>query len=159
MGSLILPVLVLMGFPIFLLFFFRTNLGVVFLSACGGLVLLNTLDPTVVTTAGAIIPSEGEAYVRLLVVLLSMIFAAMMFRGATKHSHLLLHFMISLLLGVMLLTIIPSSTGISWIMEITKNKIWQNVSDFETLIIAAGMSLSFLAILFGQRKHDVGKHK
>ena len=159
MSELLIPAIVLTVFPLFLLLFFRTNAGVVFLSACGGLVLLSTLDPNVVSAAGAILPSEGEAYVRFLVVALSMSFSAMMFKGATKHSHLPLHIIISLVLSVTLLMILPSSTGLSWLMNVSKSSLWQNAQDYKTLIVALGMSLSFLAILLGQRKHEAhNKH-
>ena len=55
-------------FPLLLLFVFKANAGILFLAACAGLVLLQTLDPTVVTTAGAVIPGDGESVIRLLVV-------------------------------------------------------------------------------------------
>jgi hypothetical protein len=159
MIPLILPLAVLTVIPLFLLFFFKTNAGVVFLAACGGLVLLDTLDPNVVIAAGAIIPSEGEGYVRFFVVLLSMSFAAMMFRHAAKAHHIILHVSISLVLALTLLLILPSSTGLSWLLDASKSEIWQNIDDYRTLVVALGMSLSFLAILFGQRKHEAhSKH-
>ena len=153
MTPLILPILILLGIPLFLLFFFRTNAGVVFLGACGGLVLLNTLDPNVVTAAGSIIPSEGESYVRFLVVFLSMSFAAMMFRHAINSSYIVLHVLISIFLAATLILILPASTGLSWLLDATKSDIWQTASEYKTLVVATGMSLSLLAILLQQSKH------
>ena len=76
MIDIIASSLLLLGLPLFLLFFFKANAGVLFFAACAGIVLLESLDPTVVTTASAVLPGEGEAYIRLAVVMLSVIFSA-----------------------------------------------------------------------------------
>ncbi len=131
-----------------------------FLATCAGFVLLESLDPTVVTTAGAIVPGEGEAFVRLAVVLLSVIFAGVMFRHAVKNSQLPLHIAIAIFIGITLVLILPASTGVSWLLDTTKESMWQDVNDYRTLVIAGGFSLSLLAILLSkQSKHGKDKHK
>jgi len=147
MTSLIITAVVLFAVPMFLLMFFKTNAGMMFLSACAGIVLLESLDAAVVTTAGAIVPGEGEAYVRLAVVVLSILFAALMFRNTVHGSSLVLHGFITVLLGVTLWIILPSSTGVSWLLESHDQSLWQDINDFRTLIVAAGFSLSLLSVL------------
>lgn len=159
MTSLIISFVFLVGLPLALLIVLKTNAGVMFLAACAGLVLLDSLDPTVVTTAGAIIPGEGEALVRLTVVLLSIIFAATMFRHAISNAQLPLHIVIALLIGVTLWLVLPSSTGVTFLLDNAKQSLWQNTNDFLTLIVASGFSLSLLAILLAKpAKHEKGKH-
>jgi hypothetical protein len=68
-----IPLILFTAIPLAMLFFFKANAGVMFFATCSGLVLLGNLDPVVVTTAGAVVPGEGEAYIRLAVVVLSMI--------------------------------------------------------------------------------------
>ena len=158
MTALIMSGIVLLGLPLLLLFWFKTNAGVVFLAACAGLVLLSSLDPVVVSAAGAFVPHEGEAYVRLIVVLLSIIFAAMMFKHSVKSGYLYLHVLLALLTAVMLWLLLPSVTGVSWLLDNSKEAIWQNVNEYRTLIVAAGFSLSLLAVLT-KASHHSGKAK
>src|SRR6056297_2640011 len=126
MSSLIIAGIILLGFTISLLWFFKANVGVMFLAACSGLVLLSSIDPVVITTAGSVVPSEGEAYVRLSVVLLSVVFAAMMFRNSVHGSKLLLHGMIAALLALVLLLVLPETTGVSWLVDATREPLWQD---------------------------------
>jgi hypothetical protein len=77
--------------PLGLLFLLKTNAGIMFLAACAGLVLLESLDPTVVMTAGSFLPGEGEAYIRLIVIFLSIGFAALMFRNSVAKAQLAIH--------------------------------------------------------------------
>jgi hypothetical protein len=157
--DIVLPLLFFLGLPLFMLYFFKANGGIMFLAACAGLVLLNSLDPVVVTAAGAVVPGEGEAYVRLSVVLLSIVFSGLVFRGTTKGTALVLSTIVSLLLAVMLWTTLPSATGLSWLINTIDTEYWNNINNFKTLIIAAGFSLSLLAVLFGQNKpHKKSKH-
>jgi hypothetical protein len=153
MVTLVITGLVLLIFPMFLLFFFKTNAGMMFLSACAGLVLLGSLDPAVVTTAGAVVPGEGEAYVRLTVVILSILFASLMFRHTVKGSSLILHAFIITLLAITLWIILPGATGVSWLLENRKESLWQDINDFRSLIIATGFSLSMLSVLTHSRRH------
>lgn len=160
--ELALPLLLFLGLPLFMLYFFKSNGGIMFLAACAGLVLLNSLDPVVVTAAGAVVPGEGEAYVRLAVVLLSIVFSGLVFRGTTKGSALVLNTVVVILLAVMLWVTLPSATGVSWLIDGIDNEYWKVTNDFRTLIIAAGFALSLLAVLFGHKKshvkHGKGKH-
>lgn len=156
--ELVAPIALFLGLPLFMLFFFKSNGGIMFLAACAGLVLLNSLDPVVVTTAGAIVPGEGEAYVRLAVVMLSIVFSGLVFRGTTKGTALLLNTFIIIILGVMLWLTLPSVTGVSWLVSSIDSEYWKTVFDFQTLIIALGFALGLLAVLFGHKKPSHGKH-
>jgi hypothetical protein len=156
-----LSFLLLLGLPLFMLYFFKANAGVMFLAACAGLVLLDSLDPVVVTAAGAVVPGEGEAYVRLVVVLLSIVFSGLVFRGTVKGSGLVLGTVIVGILGTMLWVTLPSATGISWLIDGIDSEYWNIINDFRTIIIAIGFALGLLAVLFGHKKphHGKGKHK
>ncbi len=156
--DLILPIILFLGLPLFMLFFFKANGGIMFLAACAGLVLLNSLDPVVITTAGAIVPGDGEAYIRLGVVMLSIIFSGLVFRGTTKGTALLLNTLIVVILAVMLWLTLPSVTGVSWLVESINNEHWKTVYNYQTLLIALGFALSLLAVLFGHKKPQHGKH-
>ena len=157
--ELALPVLVFFGFPLFMLFFFKSNGGIMFLAACAGLVLLNSLDPVVVTAAGAVVPGEGEAYVRFAVVLLSIIFSGLVFRGTTKGSALVLNTFVIIFMALMLWVTLPSATGATWLINGTESNYWKIINDFKTLVIAAGFGLSLIAVLFGHKKpHGKGRH-
>jgi hypothetical protein len=159
MASLIISFVVLAGLPVALLVGLKTNAGIMFLAACAGLILLESLDPTVVTTAGAIVPGEGEAFVRLAVVLLSVVFSGVMFRHSVSNSQIPIHILIAFLIGVMLALILPASTGVSWLLDTTRESLWQDVNDYRTLVIAGGFSLSLLAILLAKpAKHGKEKH-
>ena len=147
MTTLAVPLLILLGLPLLILIFFKTNAGVMFLAACSGLVLLSSLDPTVVITAGAIVPGVGEAYVRLSIVMLSILFAAMMFRGTTQGSKIFLNILIVIFLSGTLWLVLPRATGVSWLIDSTKESIWKSLDDFKSLIIATGFALSLLAVL------------
>ncbi len=153
MTTLVISVLLLLILPLALLLLFKTNAGVMFLSACAGLVLLGSLDPTVVTAAGAIVPGVGEAYVRLSIVILSIVFAAMMFQGTTHGSKMFFNVVIVIFLAGTLWLILPGVTGVSWLIDSTKESTWKSFNDFKSLIIASGFALSLLAVLVRGGKH------
>lgn len=152
MTELTLAILVFLGLPMFLLVFFKTNAGMMFLASCSGLVLLGSLDPVVVTAAGAVLPSEGESYVRLFVVALAIVFSALVFRGTIHGSKLFLHGAIVVFLAGLLCLQLPSSTGLSWMSNITSDPVWVEVNNYESLIIAAGFSLSLVGVLTAQSR-------
>ena len=156
MTSLILSGLLVLGLPLVLLLMFKASAGMMFFASCAGLVLLHSLDPAVVSTAAAVVPGEGEAYVRLAVVGAALVFAALMFRG-TVHgmTSLLLHAFVVLLLALMLWVTLPSATGLSWMLENSRESVWRTVNDFRSLIVAAGFSLSMVVILTnkGRSRH------
>ncbi len=160
MSEILIPFLILTGFVGSLLWFFKANVGVMFLAACSGLVLLSSIDPVVITTAGSVVPSEGEAYVRLSVVLLSIVFASMMFRNAVHGAKFLLHGVIALLLSVVLLLVLPETTGVSWLVAASERQEWQDLNEFRSLILASGFALSLVAVLTTQKKshHKKSKH-
>lgn len=139
---------------------FKSNTGIMFLASCAGLVLLNNLDPVVVTAAGAVIPGEGEAYVRLAVVLLSIVFAGLVFRGTTKGSAMPLSVLIAIILSLTLWMTLPEATGVSWLVNSTSSQYWRDMDSFRALIISAGFALSLIAVLTGKPKHNSkSKHK
>jgi hypothetical protein len=156
--DIVFPIVLFLGLPLFMLFFFKANGGIMFLAACAGLVLLNSLDPVVVTAAGAVVPGEGEAYIRLAVVLLSIVFSGLVFRGTIKGSALVLNTIIVGILAVVLWITLPSATGLSWLISSISGDYWKIINDFRTLIIAAGFALSLLAVLFGHKKPQNSKH-
>lgn len=157
--DLLLPVIIFFIIPLAILFFFKSNGGILFLAACAGIVLLNSLDPVVVTAAGAIVPGEGEAYIRLLVVMLSMLFSGLVFRNTVKGSAIFLSVLIVFVTSLMLWVTMPEATGVSWLIESIDLEIWARMKDFSTLIIAAGLGLSLVSILLGQkREHKKSKH-
>lgn len=153
MTTLVITGLLLLILPLVLLFIFRTNAGVMFLAACAGLVLLGSLDPTVVITAGAVVPGEGEAYIRLSIVMLSVLLAAMMFKGSVKGSTLFLHAGVIVFLAGTLWVLLPSATGLSWLVDSAEETVWQRLYDFRSIIIAAGFSSSLLAVLTRTKGH------
>jgi len=153
MSVLLLTTLVLLVLPLFLLFFFGTNAGVMFLAACAGIVLLSSLDPAVVTTAGAVVPGEGEAYIRLSVVMLAIVLGAMMFRHTVKGPVLLAHVFVILFLAGTLWTLLPNVTGVSWLVESTNQSVWDTLSDFTSLIVSAGFVSGLVAVLARSKKH------
>jgi hypothetical protein len=150
MISLMLSAGLILGAMLFLLFFFRANGGILFFAACTAVVLLQSLDPAVVSTAAAIVPKEGEAYVKLLVLLLSLVFAALMFKGSVKSSHLALHGVVVVVGSALLLLVLPELTALSWLLEVRSNMLWQTAKEYETLIVTLGFSLSLLALLMGK---------
>ena len=155
MTPLLISAFILLGVPAGLLYVFRSNAAIMFLAACAGIVLLGSLDPNVVATAGAFVPGEGEAYTRLSVVFLSIGFAAMMFRGTIKKpSGYLLHGLLILIMAFMLWTSLPFVTGISWLIDSTEQSHWSTIEDYRTFIIALGLSLSLVVLLrSGKTKH------
>ena len=158
MSALVIATIAITAYILIVLHTFKANAGVMFLAACAGLILLNSIDPTVITTAGAIVPSEGEAYVRLTVVLLSILFAAMMFRKSIQGSHVILHGFVGVVLALVLILILPETTGVSWLIDASRESIWQDVDNFRSLIVAGGFGLSLIAVLTTTRKHPRRKH-
>lgn len=158
--DMIAPIVLFLGLPLLMLFVFKANVGIMFLSACAGLVLLSSLDPVVVTTAGAVVPGEGEAYIRLAVVMLSIVFAGLIFRGTTSGSAIALNSFVAVILAIMLWLTLPEVTGVSWLIKSVGNDYWKDINNYRTLVVALGFSLSLLAVLFGHKKphHKKGKH-
>lgn len=157
--EILLPAITFLLLPLLMLYLFRANGGILFLAACAGIVLLNSLDPVVVTAAGAIVPGEGEAYIRLLVVMLSMLFSGLVFRNTVKGSAIFLSILIVFITSLMLWVTMPEATGVSWLIESIDSEIWARTKDFSTLIIATGLSLSLVSILLGHKKeHRKSKH-
>jgi len=157
MNAIVVSGIILFLLPLLLLVLYKTNAGVMFLAACAGLVLLGSLDPTVVTTAGAVVPGEGEAYVRLSIVMLSMVLAAMMFKNSVQGSAMFLHIGVVIFLAGTLWVLLPSATGVTWLLDSTKEPIWQDIKDFESIVIAGGFSLSLFAVM-SRRKTRRSSH-
>lgn len=148
MNDLLISGAFVFGLPVSLLVIFRANVAIMFFAACAGVVLLDSLDPTVVTTAGAVVPGDGEAYVRLAVIVVTLIFSAMMSRDSVrKMTGYMLHGLLVLLLGLMLWALLPYLSGISWLLNSVDEPVWQYVDDFKTVIIALGFSLSLVVVL------------
>lgn len=156
--DMLIASLVLAAIPLVMLFWFKANSGVMFFAACAGLVLISNLDSTVVTTAAAFVPGEGEAYVRLSVVLLSIVFAGLVFNGAESKVNKALDVIVALVLGMMLTLILPAATNLSWLVNGSQNEIWRDVNEFRSLVIASGFGLSLVSVLMTKKKYH-RKHK
>ena len=151
--DIVLSALLLFALPLALLVVLKSNAGVMFLAACTGLVLLNNMDDVVVTTAGSVVPGEGEAYVRLAVVVLTLVFSALVFRNTVKGSSIFLHGLIVLFLGVTLVLNLPEVTGVSWLIDVTVTDWWQELNNYRALVITVGFALSLVAVLMNHTKH------
>lgn len=151
MTAVLLTALLVFGIPLLLLFLFKSNAAIMFLAACAGIVLLGSLDPTIVATAGSVVPGEGEAYIRLSVVTLSLIFAALMSKNHVKKvTGFILHGLLVILTALMLWSSLPSLSGVSWLVDSTDMSSWQTLDDFKTLVIALGFSMSLIVLLKGR---------
>jgi hypothetical protein len=146
----LIPVIVLTTIIVF-----KTNASIMFLAGCAGLVLLSSLDPVVVSTAGSVLPSEGEGYVRLAVVLLSVVFAGALNKQSVHGVKLVPHVLVGLLLSVLLLLVLPETTGLSWLQTLASQSLWQDIKEFQALVVAIGFSLSL--ILLKQKAHHPHK--
>lgn len=154
--ELIISALLFIGLPFSMLVMLRSNIGMMFLSACSGIVLLSTLDVAVVSAAGSILPGEGEAYVRLAVVIVSAALTGLFFKASHGFWSGLLNGFIAVMLGLTLWLILPNATGLSWLIESQDSSLWQNFADFQTVIIALGFGLSLVSVL---QLSNAKKHK
>lgn len=144
--------------PVALVYLFKSNAGLMFFAACAGLVLLSTLDTAVVATAGAVVPGEGEAYVRLAVVLASLVFAAVFFASKVQGAKLIVHSIVALFVGVMLWLLLPEVTGVSWLVSGVSSDLWLDINQFSTLVIAATFAMSVLVVI-PPRQHEKRRRK
>jgi len=147
MDALSLSMLVIL-IPMVLVVLLKTNAGLLFFASTAGLVLLSTLDSTVLATAGSVLPGVGEAYVRLAVVVATLALTAVFFAEKVHGSTALaLHSVIAVLIGFMLWMLLPEATGVSWLVDGVDNQYWQDMNRFSTLIIAATFGLSVMTVL------------
>lgn len=144
-------------YPTLLLWAFKSHAGVIFFAACAGLVTVGTLDVAVVAAAGAVVPFEGEAYVRLMVVLMTIGLGALLSKNSVQKNGYVVHAILSLLVGCMLWILLPSATGVSWLVSGVDNDYWLVADSFKTLVIAGSFSLSLILIPTKKQKH--GKKK
>lgn len=157
--ELVIPFVALLAIPLIMLLVMNSHAGIMFFAACTGLILLSSLDSTVVVAAAALVPTEGEAYVRLAVVMLTIVFAGLVFRNTTAGSIVALHVLIILIMTIVLLMVLPGVTGLSWLEDMTKNKVWQDVNEFRSLIIGTGFGLSLLSLTTMVSHHKRSKKK
>lgn len=134
------------------IYYFRTNAGMIFFAACASLLILSSVDPVVLSTAGSLLPTEGEGYVRLAVVALPIALAAMLFRHTVKGGALALHVAIGLLLAVVLALQLPGVVGLSWLLDTIDNDYRKLINDFSMLILALSFSLSLVAVMLSTKK-------
>lgn len=153
MSALIISGIVLLGIPLFLVGFLKANAGMLFFAACAGLVLLESLDPAVASTAGALIPAEGESYIRIGVVMLPIAFGALMTRDTVKSSRLPGHLVLTVITALMLWLMLPKASGVSWLIESATEPMWNDVDAFKTLLIAIGFVASLVATMHPHAKH------
>lgn len=134
-----------------------------FFASCAGVVLLKTLEPnSFATTAGSIIPFEGENIFRLLVVVLPVLFAAVVFRGVVHGLSTIFHVLLGLLSAVSLWLILPLSISLSWFRQLQKIEIWKDATEFTTLVVAisliAGLALLSISKAAGASHHGKKHH-
>ena len=143
MSDLIIAVLVVGVVPLLTLFLIKANMAVVFFAACAGLVLLDGLDPAVVSTSGALIPGPGESYIRISVVMAAILISSFLFRRSShKLGGHLVHGLLTVLIALMLLAVLPGATGVPLLVAATDTPIWQVINDYETVIVSVGFTLS-----------------
>lgn len=158
MESIIIAAIVVFS-PALLAQFMRANAGAMFLASCGGIVLLSTLDPVLVTTAGAVFPTEGEAIVRVLVIVATIIIATLLFKNSVHGYRAIVNNLVALLLGVLLLLQLPALTGFSPFISLISEQWWQEVQLYESAIVVAGLGLSLTAVLVKKNQHHKSHHK
>lgn len=157
MESVIIAALVVLS-PVALALFLRANAGAMFLAGCGGIVLLSTLDPVLVTTAGAVFPTEGESIVRILVILATVVIAALLFKNSVNGYKVLLNTGISFLLGLLFMLQLPGLTGLSPLITLTQESWWQDIQLYESAIVVAGLGLSLTTVLVKKNQNHKSKH-
>lgn len=129
-----------------------------FLAGCAGVVLLSTLDVAFVATASAVLPTrDGEAIVRLGVVMLAIAFSGIVSKSSVKGVKMVISLILVILLALMLWQQLPSVVGASWLIEATKDPMWRTVNSYQTLIVASGLMLSLFMII-PKQKHKKSKH-
>lgn len=151
--SYAIAALAFLGLPLALLVFTKANAGIMFFAACAGIVLLSSLDMTFIATAGSVVPGEGEATVRLMVVLGALTVAGLAFRGYVKGFRLVSNGLVVLLLAAMLWLQLPPLVGASWLTETMMNDAWYELRNFQSLIIASGLAISLLVIMTKEQRH------
>ncbi len=156
--STAIAALLFLGIPLSMLVFMKANAGIMFLAGCAGIVLLATLDNTFVATAGAVVPGEGEATIRLTVVLFTIILAGLSFRGSVRGIRFISNGLVVVLLAAMLWLQLPPVVGASWLVDTMQERAWEITQDFQTVIIASGLGLSLLVVMTKDHKPKKSKH-
>lgn len=155
-GIIVASVTVLI--PIAVAVVMRANAGAMFLAGCGGIVLLSTLDPVLVTTAGALFPSQGEAMVRIMVVLASIVIAAILFKDSIFGTKMVANVLIAFLLGLLLVLQLPALTGLTQLVNLIRLDWWRDLELYESAVVVAGLGVSLVMVLV--KKHAPKKsHK
>lgn len=150
--------LLFLGIPLSLLLFAKANAGIMFLAGCAGIVLLSGLDTEFISTAGTVVPGEGEATVRLLVVMFSVAIAGLSYRGSVKGLRFVSNTAVVFLLAAMLWVQLPPVVGASWLVDTMQEKAWRTTKDYQTPIIASGLGLSLLVVMTKEHKPKKSKH-
>jgi hypothetical protein len=157
--ELVVPILLFFVVPLVLCIVLKTNAGIMFFAACSGIVLLSSLDVTFVATAGAVVPGEGEAVVRLAVVLAAIGIAALAFKGSVHGARIVMHVLLAFLLGCVLWLELPALSGASWLLDSITTTQWKFLDAFQSPIIATGLALSLVLLLSRDHKYKKrGKH-
>lgn len=156
--STAIAALLFLGIPLSMLIFLKANAGIMFLAGCAAIVLLATLDNTFVAIAGAVVPGEGEATIRLAVVLFAIVLAGLSFRGSVRGLRFISNGLVVLLLAAMLWLQLPPVVGASWLVDTMQERVWEVTQAFQTVIIASGMGLSLLVVMTKDHKPKKAKH-
>ncbi len=149
---------VIFGLPLALTVFLRANAGAMFLAACASFVLLSTLDPVVIADAAAVLPGDGEALARVLVVVISVLIAAIMFQKSVHGLKLSLNLLCSLAMSALLVLQLPGLTGLRVLLDLLSESWWLTLKGYDSVIVASGMLLS-LFMVYHRNKPKSPKHK
>ncbi len=144
--------------PLLLALLQRANAGAMFLATCSAMVLLGTLDPSLVGSAGSAFPSEGEAIVRTLVIVVALLYATIMFRRSVHGLKMFLNIVCSILLGAMLASELPRLTGLSLFIPFVGETWWQQLNSYNSIIVLSGLALSLYLIYHRPTKKEKKKH-
>jgi len=156
--STAIAALLFLGIPLSMLIFLKANAGIMFLAGCAGIVLLATLDNAFVATAGAVVPGEGEATIRLAVVMFTIVLAGLSFKGSVRGLRFVSNGLVVLLLAAMLWLQLPPVVGASWLVDTMQERAWEITQDFQTVIIASGLAISLLVVMTKDHKPKKSKH-
>ncbi len=151
--------LLIIGLPIALLVVFRSSATTMFFAMCVGLVVLRGVDDSLIVAAASVLPiGEAEAYVRLLLLIVFLVIGSLLSKGSVrKSSGLLLHGFVLMFGSLMLWSVLPALTELSWLVDSTDQYAWDIASSFQTIIVTVGFIASLLLTRPKHKAHD--KHK
>ncbi len=156
-GTILIALLI--GAPIILLFWLRSNAAVVFLALCTGSVVAKYVGSSSNETLNSLVTKLGptsQNYVEIGIILLPAIITALLLRQHVSGAKMLLNIIPAAICGlaVAVLAVPLLPYGAKSLAE--SEKLWTLLNQYQALIFAGGALLSFLLLWSGHRKG--GKH-